>query len=118
MKKVIMMVILVFIFSTGCKSIPRQPWTKVDKAMFTTAVAAQGYDYYKTDQAIKDGYRMRSEWQWMYGGDTPSSGTLAASKIVQLGIAWLVLDRVKSKYRKVMLAIMTGGWVWYGSRNK
>ena len=33
------------------------------------------------------------------------------------GGAWVVLDRVESKWRKPLLVLMTGGWVWYGGHN-
>ena len=102
---------------TGCSSIPRQPWTTADKAMFGIAVAAQGYDAYTTKRVLDhDGY-IKSPWDHLYGSSTPSTSTLMVSKAAQLGLAWVVLDRVPSPYRKVVLGIMTGAWVFYGSTN-
>lgn len=118
MKKLLIVLAIVALVLAGCASMPRQPWTNVDKAMFAAAVAAQGYDYKTTDDYIESGGKMRSEWRWLYGGARPSSSTLAISKAAQLGLAWAVLDRVKSRYRKIVLGIMTGTWVWYGRQNK
>lgn len=109
--------LILLLLLSSCASIPRQPWTAADKAMFGAACAANAYDCYTTAGYINDGGRMRSEWQWLYHEDTPSSGTLAVSKAAQLGLGWIVLDRVPSTWCKVGLAIMMGGWVWYGSKN-
>ena len=111
-----LLIILCFIMS-GCTCLPRQSWTNTDKAMFGVAVAAQGYDYYTTKRVLdNDGY-IRSPWDNLYGSDTPSTSTLAVSKLAQLGLAWVVLDRVPSNWRKVVLGVMTGMWVYYGVGN-
>jgi len=90
-----------------------------DKALFVAAAGANAYDFKTTDDYIRDGGKMRPEFQWLYrGGDQPSTGTLAVTKAAQLGLAWIILDRMPSTWRKVGLAVMTGGWVWYGSQNK
>ena len=110
-------VMLLWPLLNGCSSIPRQPWTTADKAMFGIAVAAQGYDAYTTKRVLDyDGY-IKSPWDNLYGSATPSTSTLMVSKAAQLGLAWIVLDRVPSTYRKIVLGIMTGAWVFYGSTN-
>lgn len=114
MKNKTAILIVVIFLMAGCA---RVPWTKADKAMFGAAVVAGGYDYYTTNRALDRGHGISSEYQWLYGGDNPSSSTLAASKAAQMGIAWLVLDRTPSRWRKVVMIIMTGGWVYYGSQN-
>lgn len=114
MKKILFCIVMVFLFS----SCARVKWTKTDKAMFGMAVTAQGYDFYTTNRAIDRGHGIRSDWQWLYGGDRPETSTLAASKAIQLGLAWIILDRTPSDLRKIILGIMTGGWIYYGSQNK
>lgn len=111
----IICVIFALLFCLGCA---RVPWTKTDKAMFGAACAAQGYDFYTTNRALNRDHKMRSEWQWLYGSDNPSSNTLAISKAAQLGLAWIILDRTSSKWREIILSVMTGGWIFYGSQNK
>ena len=76
--------------------------------MFGVAVCAKGYDYYTTKRVLDDGGYIKSPWHNLYGSSTPSTTTLALSKVAQLGLAFVVLDRVPSKYRKVVLFLMTG----------
>lgn len=110
---------LVFLVFVSCSSVPRQPWTATDKALFGVAVCAQGYDFYTTKRVLDHNGWIKDPWPMLYlGDDTPSTGLLAASKIAQLGLAWVVLDRVPSDYRKVILFLMTGTWVYYGNKNQ
>jgi len=115
MKTLIVLAAIAALIMVGCA---RVPWTKTDKAMYFAAVAAQGFDYYTTKRDQDIGRKISHEWQWLYGSDRPSSGTLAVSKTVQLGIAWCVLDRTPSKLRKVMLGILTGTLTFFGSQNR
>ena len=79
---------------------------------------AQGYDFYTTKRVLDNGGYIKSPWDNLYGSETPSTGTLAVSKLAQLGLAWVVLDRVPSKWRKLVLILMTGTWVYYASDNE
>ena len=105
---------------SSCSSLPaRQPWTKADKAMFGAAAAANAYDFYTTKRVLDNNGYIKDPWPILYGGNsTPSTELLAASKAAQLGLAWIVLDRVPSNYRKAVLVLMTGTWVYYASGNK
>lgn len=113
-KQFFIIIVLIVSFS-GCAA--RQPWTKTDKTMFATATAANMYDFYTTNRYIESDGRMRDEWQWLYGSNRPSTSTLALSKIAQMKLAWVVLDRTPSKWRKPILILMTGTWVFYGIEN-
>ena len=111
-------IILVFMTIVALIGCARQPWTKTDKALFGAAVVANGYDFYTTKRILDDGGYIKDPWPFLYGGDErPNTGKLAVSKAAQLGIAWVVLDRVPSKWRKPVLILMTGTWVYYGVTN-
>lgn len=117
--KSLILIVLALLVANGCSSIQRYGWTKTDKVLFATACAANAYDFYTTKRVLDNGGYIKDPWPILYGGDeTPSTGELALSKAAQLGIAWVVLDRVPSKYRKVVLFLMTGTWAYYGATNE
>ena len=99
---------------SGCAS--SQPWTKTDKTLYGAACTANVYDYYTTEKLIDEGRRIASPWPELlyFGDETPSDGLLAISKVAQLGILWMVVDKVAPPYRSLLLFLATGTWVFYG----
>lgn len=116
-KAVSFLLILTLIFCfAGCAV---KPWTKTDKALFGAACAANFYDFHTTSRGLENNGHIKKEWRFLYlGKEKPSTELLAISKAIQLGIAYLVLDYVPSKWRKCALLFMTGTWVYYAKGNE
>lgn len=91
-----------------------------DKALLIGATSANAYDFYTTKKYIlNNGGRIKEPWSTLLylGDERPSTSFFALSKVAQLGLAWIVIDRMESKWRKAILFLMTGTWVYYGVSN-
>jgi len=118
MKRKLSILCLIFLFM-GCSSVQRRPWTGTDKALFGAACVADAYDFCTTKRILDDDGHMKKGWRFLYlGEDKPSTELLAISKVAQLGIAYVVLDRVPSEWRKCALLFMTGTWTYYAVDNE
>jgi len=114
-KTILLLVVLLLV---GCSSIQKQPWTKTDRVMFGAACAANAYDFYTTKRILDNNGHMKEEWRFLYlGKERPSTSALAVSKMAQLGLAYVFLDYVPSSWRKGILFLMTGTWIYYASGN-
>ena len=104
--RVIIFIFLMFGMSMGLPGCAhRDPWSKTDTALFVTVAASQAADYVHTKNFLDDGDYIMDAWAWKYGTPYPSDGRLAAVKLAELGIAYIVADQLPSKWRKVFLTV-------------
>ena len=115
--------LFLFLLLSGCASLPkRYEWTPSDKALYVAACGANAYDFYTTKKYLDrhpENY-IQDPWPSLLylGEERPDAPFFAMSKAAQLGIAYLVFDRMPSKWRGLVLFFLTGTWAWCGMKTK
>ena len=83
-------------------------WDKKDKVLYGMVVGFQITDGLTTADHLRKGGHIYNAWAWKYGTDRPSPLRLWGVKAAELGVAYVVADKMPSKYRKPFLAIVAG----------
>jgi len=89
----------------------------MDKMLFTGLAVAQVTDGLTTIDNLKNGHKINGLWEWKYGSSRPSDTRIWVTKAAEVGIAYIVANKLSSKPRKVFLLGATALLLYCGINN-
>jgi len=112
--------ILLFLLPSCTFHFGKHEWSKTDKALFGTVVAAQIFDGVTTHNLLQDNPNnyIDNTWSWKYpSGDRPDAAEIITVKAAEILIAYIIADLLPTDYRKAFLFGTAGVLFYYGYDN-